>query len=1218
MNQQPNNQPSDATPDDNLQQALSSIRAEAIPLGPSADLIAATLRALASLETPAVGSPLFAHGSRIVSITATAASLVLVVSLVAFLLTAFEFSSAAFADVFSQALKQVRETRSMSYVQQISLEGQPQPITTKEFVGESGWRQSELDGSVTVFDSAGDVRLRLIEPTHAAIIYPPHEDQSLNAGKMFLDWLDRLKKMGDKAERELGHKELEGKQVTGFVVSEGRRTFTMWVDDATEEPVRIEYDAESAGAPVHITLSDFRFHQPFDDSLFRFVIPAGYVVYGRPSASGAAADSGLKLEWSRKGVWADVAVAPIRPIAYGLAYGGRVVELNGDNEKISSLSVGDGASSLRLANLLADNKGQFLTFRVWGSSIEAHGADGALLWSYVQPTASSQRWTVDDVVAADLTGDGLDEVVIGFGGGTGLHVLSPSGKLLWKCSDLGNVWRVAADDVDGNGAPEVLATASIGKVAVFTAEGKRLPDIDPGFYPQTLELWQPADVAGQRLHAAVVRRNDLLHRLRGEDWQILQLRARSPGPAAAGTPPSETTMEAEFAKDRLLADLAAQLAELDAAIADARSAAKGNQANLASLRRQIDGLVRQIEDRKAEVQPDVEMIADGQEFKLRPMSPTKIDATLPLLEAENRVLQEHLTMTQEDVDRQFKALSRLDVESADLASQESQLDDLRAIIKRVGMQLSYWTIELEAEQRIRVVDQASRPQGDDARQRNMLIAFAAVAGFCLTLVLSLLLPRRRWGLVLTCAILLGGVSAASVWALVPLRFEAQALVRVSKAVPVILENVQKNLADDNQTYEIFKKTQLQFMKSNFVLSRAVRRPDMQDLATMREHKDDPVGYLERNLIVDYPGDAELMRVALKGRQRDDLPKIVNAVVDSYMDEIVSGDKITRLKQRDLLNQNYSMNQEKFRQLHDRFKKLAAELGASSSEGAKLRKKLAEERLEATVANARELTHRIQQQEIQIRYLKELRDKNAAVDRAGTAADPEDSLAASDTNDPKILELSRQLAALRVAIAEQAVASPIGDAARDGMRELTEQRGELVEKIERRKAELQPEIFTRLTGSHVDPAAARDPATAALLFLLETQRDGLEKNLAAAQQEVDRERQHLQQTGAVLILAGAGQGKVPLAALDPQGKTLWSTEIPAAVASGSASAERPWLALSLRDGTTCVIDLLTGKTIAQQSGRAGGGAVAWLPRVEADPLLLLIEDDALQACRVTAE
>ena len=174
-------------------------------------------------------------------------------------------------------------------------------------------------------------------------------------------------------------------------------------------------------------------------------------------------------------------------------------------------------------------------------------------------------------------------------------------------------------------------------------------------------------------------------------------------------------------------------------------------------------------------------------------------------------------------------------------------------------------------------------------------------------------PRRRVTRALRTGIIAGALAAFAVWVLVPVHYEAQALIKVSKVLPVVIQNVVNGGRYEDEDYGVYKKTQLQLLKSKFVLSRAARKSEMVSLPTMQEHKADPVGFLESHLIVDYPGDAELLRVAIKGTAHcDDLPVIVNSVVDSYMEEIVSGDKAARLKQKDLLAQNYSKNQEAFR------------------------------------------------------------------------------------------------------------------------------------------------------------------------------------------------------------------------------------------------------------------------------------------------------------------
>ena len=128
--------------------------------------------------------------------------------------------------------------------------------------------------------------------------------------------------------------------------------------------------------------------------------------------------------------------------------------------------------------------------------IEAYSTDGELLWSYPSEKGD-ETLAVNDVWPADLDGDGLDEVIIGYNGGGGVHVLDPEGHLLWKNTDRGNIWHVAAGNVGGNARPQVLTTSADGKVHIFDAKGKHLRYIDPGLYTTMVRTWQQTELSNQ-------------------------------------------------------------------------------------------------------------------------------------------------------------------------------------------------------------------------------------------------------------------------------------------------------------------------------------------------------------------------------------------------------------------------------------------------------------------------------------------------------------------------------------------------------------------------------------------------------------------------------------------------------------------------------------------------------------------------------------------------
>jgi hypothetical protein len=192
---------------------------------------------------------------------------------------------------------------------------------------------------------------------------------------------------------------------------------------------------------------------------------------------------GLEEAWYLEGRCTGVVSDDENAAIYVLRPRGTCVELDsaGKSRREFKLANADGAV-IRLAHFGKENGTVLLTFRVWGAELHAHDLHGKQLWKY--------QSGIDDVWAKDLNGDKSDEVIVsgGYNGDAGLHVLDSKGQVVWKTTDIGNVWHVDAGDLSGDGTRQVVTTSATRQVHVFGSDGKSRKDVDAGCYASMVRV----------------------------------------------------------------------------------------------------------------------------------------------------------------------------------------------------------------------------------------------------------------------------------------------------------------------------------------------------------------------------------------------------------------------------------------------------------------------------------------------------------------------------------------------------------------------------------------------------------------------------------------------------------------------------------------------------------------------------------------------------------
>jgi len=87
--------------------------------------------------------------------------------------------------------------------------------------------------------------------------------------------IEKLRTLPDRADEELGTREIDGRVLQGFRVTEEDVINTVWIDPQTRDLVRVE--TEFINAPgMNVVMTDFQFDVDLDDSLFSLTPPAGY------------------------------------------------------------------------------------------------------------------------------------------------------------------------------------------------------------------------------------------------------------------------------------------------------------------------------------------------------------------------------------------------------------------------------------------------------------------------------------------------------------------------------------------------------------------------------------------------------------------------------------------------------------------------------------------------------------------------------------------------------------------------------------------------------------------------------------------------------------------------------------------------------------------------------------------------------------------------------
>lgn len=202
--------------------------------------------------------------------------------------------------------------------------------------------------------------------------------------------------------------------------------------------------------------------------------------------------------------------------------------------------------------------------------------------------------------------------------------------------------------------------------------------------------------------------------------------------------------------------------------------------------------------------------------------------------------------------------------------------------------------------------------------------------------------RRRWPQALGLGVLMGLLGAGLTWTLLPPQYNSQATLHVSSQPTRGLFSVP----DGTEDFVAYQRTQAAILRSREVLEGALRQPAVAERPTISEEPQ-PVAWLAQNLKVESKLGPEILTVSLAGDHADDLPIIVNAVVQSYIQELATKERAKQPVRVEQLQENYRRLEENLRRKRALLRELETTLGIDPPQVVTLRYQSALNQLAAT-------------------------------------------------------------------------------------------------------------------------------------------------------------------------------------------------------------------------------------------------------------------------------
>jgi hypothetical protein len=228
--------------------------------------------------------------------------------------------------------------------------------------------------------------------------------------------------------------------------------------------------------------------------------------------------------------------------------------------------------------------------------------------------------------------------------------------------------------------------------------------------------------------------------------------------------------------------------------------------------------------------------------------------------------------------------------------------------------------------------------------------------------------RYLWTAALALVGIAAAVAIAARVALATPPYSARSMLLVAATPPKLIFDTADRASASGPIPEfaMFQKTQVELIKSPRVLGQALSNPEVASLPSMLRRRD-PIEWLADGLTLTFVG--ELLYIELRGDDPQEVVKLVNAVTDAYLEEVVNADKRRREQRLAKLKELSLTLTEKVSQHQRNLKVLAERAGSNDGQTVEYKHQMAMERARRADQDLRSLRIQLRDARIDLATLQ---------------------------------------------------------------------------------------------------------------------------------------------------------------------------------------------------------------------------------------------------------